>query len=390
MAPRLAFSVPAPCRPAAQFSSIDSSRCCESSFAGEERRTIRARGGRLASAFWGERVAIFEPSKACRAASGFVVFASADGATRTYFSPSKVNLFLRIIRRREDGYHDLASLFQAIGLGDSISFTPIDGAEDALTCSEPGVPVDGSNLVLKAMALFRSKTGYAQRFRAHIEKRVPFEAGLGGGSANAATALWAMNELAGAGVAPQALADWGAEFGSDISFFLSEGTAYCTGRGEILRPLAPLPGRELYVVKPREGLSTGRIFKALDLEALSRADPEALLAAHLTGRAAAADYVNDLEAASFSELPLLAELKARLAEHFDTVLMSGSGTSFFCAGPRDAARAAVLPANVRAPLGAAGELPAGLTAALEGFPSELRCYATRYVNRPPGEWYQQP
>jgi 4-diphosphocytidyl-2-C-methyl-D-erythritol kinase len=113
------------------------------------------------------------------------------------FSPCKINLFLRIIRKREDGFHDLASLFQAIGFGDTLDLTAIDADTDEFTCNMPGVPIDSSNLVLRALQLMRDKTGVKQYFRANLVKQVPAQAGLGGGSANAATAMWGANQLMG-------------------------------------------------------------------------------------------------------------------------------------------------------------------------------------------------
>ena len=114
------------------------------------------------------------------------------------FSPCKINLFLRILRRREDGFHDLASLFQAIGFGDTLELSIINGASsDEFSCNMPGVPVDSSNLVLRALELMREKTGVNAYFRANLIKQVPAQAGLGGGSANAATAMYGANELMG-------------------------------------------------------------------------------------------------------------------------------------------------------------------------------------------------
>lgn len=120
--------------------------------------------------------------------------------TLTLFSPCKINLFLRILRKRPDGYHDLASLFQAIGFGDTLELSLLsddDATCDVFDCNMPGVPVDGSNLVLRALELMRSKTGISQYFAASLTKQVPAQAGLGGGSANAATAMWGANQLLG-------------------------------------------------------------------------------------------------------------------------------------------------------------------------------------------------
>lgn len=120
------------------------------------------------------------------------------GETVSFFSPCKINLFLRILRKRDDGYHDLASLFQAIGFGDTLDLTPIHhGTADTFTCNMEGVPTDASNLVLRAIQLIRDKTGVEMYFDANLKKECPAQAGLGGGSANAATAMWGANELMG-------------------------------------------------------------------------------------------------------------------------------------------------------------------------------------------------
>lgn len=123
--------------------------------------------------------------------------ASAPADAVEYFSPSKVNLFLRVVRRRDDGYHDLASLFHVIDLGDDMKFAKSTGSRDTLVCSDDTIPLDSSNLVIKALDLWRSKTGSTQMFWVELVKNVPHGAGLGGGSGNAATAMWAANELCG-------------------------------------------------------------------------------------------------------------------------------------------------------------------------------------------------
>lgn len=254
------------------------------------------------------------------------------------FSPCKINLFLRIIRKREDGFHDLASLFQTVGFGDTMRFKKLDGeaCEDELTCNMPDVPVDSSNLVIKALDLWRERTGVRQFFRVDLDKRVPAQGGLGGGSGNCATAFFAANELCGAPAALGDLEAWSAELGSDITFFFSRGTCYCTGRGEVLHPQAPLPPSVCYLVKPEEGLSTPLVFKNLDYALLSPADPEEVLATFTGGGDRGlygATYVNDLEPPAFKVMPALAELKADLrAAGFPVVMMSGSGSTLFALG----------------------------------------------------------
>mmetsp|Transcript_36724 Transcript_36724/g.146852 ORF Transcript_36724/g.146852 Transcript_36724/m.146852 type:complete len:304 (-) Transcript_36724:2522-3433(-) len=250
-------------------------------------------------------------------------------------SPCKINLFLRILRKREDGYHELASMFQAISLHDDLSFTvlPDDAEEDQLECEDPNVPLDRSNLVLKAIDVFRKRTGRTEKFRVKLNKQVPVQAGLGGGSANAATALWGVNQLCGKIATNEELADFGAEIGSDISFFFSLGTAYCTGRGEILENVSELMPTSLYIIKPKEGLSTAAVFQNLDIASIEDRDPLKLKEALEQESIYTVEFVNDLEVPSFKLCPKLADIKQACEEAgFRGVLMSGSGTSFFCLG----------------------------------------------------------
>lgn len=158
--------------------------------------------------------------------------AASSAQTLELFSPAKINIFLRVVRRREDGFHDLASLFHVIDLGDDMSFTllPPGSGSDQLTCNVPDVPTDASNLVIKALNLFRAKTGASERFSVDLFKCVPHGAGMGGGSGNAATTLWAANELCGRPASVAQLLEWSGDIGSDISVFFSSGAAYCTGR----------------------------------------------------------------------------------------------------------------------------------------------------------------
>ena len=146
-----------------------------------------------------------------------------------FLSPAKLNLFLRVLRKRSDGYHELASLFQAIDLVDALHVREV--SEDRFSCSDPAL-LGPSNLVLRALKLFREKTGLQFPVEMHLEKRIPMQSGLGGGSSNAATALFALNVLAGRVATEEQLCAWSQEIGSDVPFFFSLGTAYCTGRGK--------------------------------------------------------------------------------------------------------------------------------------------------------------
>lgn len=228
-------------------------------------------------------------------------------------------------------------------MSDHMSFTalPAGATRDQLTCSDSSLAVDDSNLIIKALNLMRRHTNLSQYFAVTLDKVVPIQAGLGGGSGNAATAMYAFNALTGFPASNEDLKLWSGEIGSDITFFFSSGTAYCTGRGEIVTPLAPLPqaaDTEVHIFKPREGLSTPLVFKTLDLSALHASPPEEILGAHVRrGALSAASsglLVNDLEPPAFVCAPRLLHIKKDIAEQLlgseeGGVMMSGSGTSVY-------------------------------------------------------------
>mmetsp|Transcript_20732 Transcript_20732/g.30678 ORF Transcript_20732/g.30678 Transcript_20732/m.30678 type:complete len:350 (-) Transcript_20732:75-1124(-) len=251
------------------------------------------------------------------------------------FSPAKINLFLRVIKKRDDGYHELASLFQTVAFGDQLYFSRLKDGEDRdiFTCNNSEVPLDSKNLVVRAINLYRSKTGFDEFFRVHLHKVIPSRAGMGGGSGDAATTLFAINQFAGRPVPPKSLEEWSAELGSDITFFLSSGTCYCTGRGEVLHPQPNMePCSNVWLIKPEQGLSTPTVFKNLDYDMLSDEDPLELLDSFKKGLSKAR-FLNDLEPPAFKAIPQLKTIKEEiLATGFETALMSGSGTTFFAIG----------------------------------------------------------
>jgi len=245
------------------------------------------------------------------------------------------------MRRREDGYHDLASLFHVIDLGDGMEFSllPEGSSKDVLVCSDPTIPSDDSNLVIKALNLYRRKTGLSRFFQVKLDKIVPHGAGLGGGSGNAATTLYAANQLCGGPASNDDLLTWSGEIGSDISVFFSKGAAYCTGRGEIVEDVEPpLPlSTPMLLVKPPVGLSTPKIFKSLDLGRRSTADPRHLLTSLASKQTVTQELaVNDLEQPAFDNLPELLTLKQQLQKEggsaFSAVFMTGSGSTIVCMG----------------------------------------------------------
>ena len=248
-------------------------------------------------------------------------------------APAKLNLSLRVLRKREDGFHDIDTLMLRIpGLCDRLAFTPAEA--DSFTCDDPGVPSDGSNLVLKAVAAYRAASGFTQAFAIHLEKRVPHGAGLGGGSSDAAATLGALDQLNGNALGTERLMEISATLGSDIPFFLGPPVARATGRGEHVEAAEGLSSLPLLLLKPDFGVATPDAYKrwagSAELPGISYS-PQVFPWGEL---------VNDLERPVFQKHLFLAEVKAWLLARPEVAgaLMSGSGSTSF-AVLKDAATA---------------------------------------------------
>lgn len=236
------------------------------------------------------------------------------------FSPAKLNLFLRVLHKRSDGYHDLATLMQSINFCDIVTITQAE--EDAFLTDHPFLAMDGSNLVLKALQLFRSKTGIDAPVRIHLEKNIPMEAGLGGGSSNAATVLWGLNRLFQTNFSDQELMHLSKEIGSDIPFFFSHGRALCRGRGEIVENIAPV--HETYTLyKYEKGASTAAIFRSCIPRPETAGEISNLVEGHQSNKGV---FVNDLQAVTEGLLPGIDVWKGHLPPD---VVMTGSGSAYF-------------------------------------------------------------
>jgi 4-diphosphocytidyl-2-C-methyl-D-erythritol kinase len=279
--------------------------------------------------------------------------------TLTRLSPCKVNLLLNILGKRADGFHELETVMQPIPLCDEIRFERInDGV--TLTCSEPTLPVDASNLVCRAAAAFFRNSGISGGVKMHLEKKIPMAAGLGGGSGNAATTLLALNELYDGPLSAAQLHEAAASLGSDIPFFLQTQPALATGRGEVIQSLPPfraLEGCAFLLVHPGFGIATAWAYKELARFPTSlngehgRAAKliESLNAGDL--RKAAREFYNSLEAPALEKYPWLAVLQDFLRENgAAATLMSGSGSTTF-AITRDLCGAQELDERVREKFG---------------------------------------
>ena len=183
---------------------------------------------------------------------------------------AKINLTLDILRRREDGYHELQMVMQAVSLADQLTVIPARGPEGTASADLHFLPTGGKNLAQMAAAAFRAATGLGGQVDVTIQKRVPVCAGLAGGSADAAAVLRAMDELTGAGLSPVELAKIGEGVGSDVPFCVLGGTALAEGRGERLTPLPPLPPCHITICKPPFSISTPQLFSRVNVRKIVR------------------------------------------------------------------------------------------------------------------------
>ncbi len=244
-------------------------------------------------------------------------------------SPAKINLCLRVLRKREDGYHEIASLMQRISLADEMVFAP-SGAGITVRC--PGSPLleNEENIVNRAArALFSDAGSPRGGVDITIHKKIPLAAGLGGGSSNAATTLMTLNEIFALGYTAESLMKIGAKLGADVPFFIFRKTAWAFGIGERLEEADPLPQFSLVLINPGFELSTKMIYEGLKLRLTNRIIHYSIPRFY-TIHDLAEGLQNDLERVSVRMHPVLADLKRLLIEHGALgALMSGSGPTVF-------------------------------------------------------------
>ena len=256
-----------------------------------------------------------------------------DAFAMTLSAPAKINLGLRILRKRADGFHDLETVFLRIGWADTLTLAPAQ--HTTMTCSDPSLPVDESNLCLRAVRAVQQAMpdGSHTGLRVDLQKNLPFGAGLGGGSSDAASCLMAANTMLAAGLSDQRLHELAASLGSDVPFFLMEsGVALGTDRGTMLSPMAfpkALRGTWLVVAVPPVHVSTAEAYAGI------RPDDgqEGMLEALVSGGSLAEwtkGLANDFESHLFDAHPGLAALKSDLLDAGARyAAMSGSGSAVF-------------------------------------------------------------
>jgi 4-diphosphocytidyl-2-C-methyl-D-erythritol kinase len=263
-----------------------------------------------------------------------------DNAAVRVWAPAKVNLFLEVLGRRPDGYHELATLMTAVSLYDTLELTGLPSGEVRLTCDHPSLSTGSENLVCRAVELVRQRTGRRDGVAVRLRKRIPLAAGLAGGSSDAAATLAGLNRLWHLGWGRERLAELGAQLGSDVAFFFWAPAAWCTGRGEVIEPVRLGRPLDFVLARPPVGLSTAEVFRGVTVperpldgaearEAAEGGDVEAL------GRA----LFNRLQPVAERLCPAVAALCERLAALNPAGrLMSGSGSTVFalCRSPEEA------------------------------------------------------
>lgn len=244
----------------------------------------------------------------------------------TYTAPAKINLSLRVQSKlREDGYHNVDILMAAIDLYDQLDFH--NSRTTTLLCDTPGVPTDESNLVIKAVREFEKSYGRKAKQRITLTKNIPHGAGLGGGSADAAITLKAINEILGTNYDMDELGAMAANLGSDVNFFLNPVISRCTGRGEIVKPVPELANwsSPMVLIKPQFGVSTPTAYRALTCSKRFKS------VNYGAQKADGITFINELERPVFAKFPILGIMKMWLLqqEGVRVALMSGSGSSLF-------------------------------------------------------------
>jgi 4-diphosphocytidyl-2-C-methyl-D-erythritol kinase len=246
----------------------------------------------------------------------------------------KINLILRVLGRRADGYHELNTVFQTISLHDELTFSPRDDEQLQLICDAPGIPCDETNLVHRAGVALRERYGVSRGASVELRKKIPAGGGLGGGSSNAAVALLGLARLWEIETARQTLAEIGARLGADVPFFLTGGTALGTGRGTDIHPLADLPPKHLLLITPDINVSTAEAYKSLHAPALTKPlSPANLTVSRVQAEISGSLHAvleNDFERVVYRLYPEIERARSSLvAAGANNALLSGSGASVF-------------------------------------------------------------
>ncbi len=245
---------------------------------------------------------------------------------------AKINWFLDVLGKRDDGFHEIRTAFQTVSLYDNLTFEESD--EIILTCDKPDIPVGEGNLIVRAAVKLKEKFAVEKGAKIHLEKLIPSPGGLGGGSSDAGCALFGLSKLWKIKINFNELGEIAETLGSDVPFFLSGGTAIGTGRGTEITSIEDAAEKFLLIVTPNVEISTAVAYARLNAPRLTNFPSKSIL--QICRNAAGKQHrrqsnlKNDFEAVVFKIAPEIARVKERLLETgAETALMSGSGASVF-------------------------------------------------------------
>lgn len=251
-------------------------------------------------------------------------------------APAKINLCLRILGKRSDGFHDIFSVMQAVDLFDEISFDRTENIGITIDCDDPGVPLGDDNLIARAYHLMKDRYSLTEGLRVELRKRIPTGSGLGGGSSDCATAIRAIDSLFTLSLHESEMSEIGALLGSDVPFFFSSGSAVAEGRGEIIHNIEIKPDFFAVIVVPNVHISTRDTYSRLRLDLTNgnirgrfTINQDSLGFSELMGLLG-----NDLEEVVVRDCPEVRRVRDDLAAcGLENVSMSGSGSAVFALAP---------------------------------------------------------
>ena len=243
---------------------------------------------------------------------------------------AKINWSLRILGKRPDGYHEVATVLQSVSLCDELTFELREDNRVALTCDDLSIPVDESNLIVRAARALSDRHGADITLR----KKIPAKGGLGGGSSNAAITLLALNRLWQLGLEERDLRQIGAQLGADVPFFFAGGTAIAKGIGTQIETLPDVPKQHLIVITPNASVSSATAYSALNAPSLTSTDSLSILSSSFTepffNDSSQWPLHNDFEGVIFEREPEIRRAKESLLEAgARNALLAGSGSSVF-------------------------------------------------------------
>lgn len=260
---------------------------------------------------------------------------------------AKINWNLRVLGKRDDGFHELCTVFQTVSLHDDLTFA--ESNDLTLTCNLEKIPTDDTNLIIKAANVLRERFKIKTGAKIHLEKNIPAPGGLGGGSSNAAIALLGLRKLWKLEISLEELHEIGKKLGSDVPLFLYGGTMLGTGRGTEIIELDDIKEENLLIVTPSVDVPTGEAFRRLNAPRLTNFDSKSILkicrneASKLDLRQT--ELKNDFEASVFAIEPEVARVKQKLLNSGAVqVLLSGSGASVFAVFDKQETRQATIKA----------------------------------------------